>query len=448
MIRIGLLIIGLLCLANPVIRVIDVVPDAVGCFLICLALLRPSCFTGRLDKAKNQFFRLGLVECAKLFAIVIQVRSSDNTLPLLLATVFGIIEIIMFIPAANNLFDGIPDCTNGHFSPLTKKTVTADSFARAKVFVIIFYIVRVVMTVIPELTELENFEHYGTVHQGERSLSSFKPMLYTVTSAVVLALAAVFAVVILVLFIRLKRDKVFCQTLEDRYTNEIMPKKTYLVSKRMNVAMILMTAAAVTSATVIFDNINIMISAISAVFVIASASAAARYERKILAVIPSALAGGVLSVIVIIRMISFHDNYGLTTVLKNETVSSLYYFNVGLAVAEKALMLLTFLMMLLMLYRLISVHVKKFLYATDRVAFIDKERRHREEMQFIRPRFIFLGIFTAVKFVSDMIYYFQAPSFEMAGLVCILISLAYAAYAVYALCSVNSRVYINEIRMS
>jgi hypothetical protein len=448
MIRIALLVIGLLCLANPVIRVVDVVPDAIGCFLICLALLKPSCYTGRLEKAKNQFFRLGLVECAKLLAIVIQVKATDTTTPLLLATVFGIIEIIMFIPAAVNLFDGIPDCTNGHFSPAGKRSVKADSFARVKVYVIIFYIVRVVMTVLPELTELEMFEHYGSVVEGARSLSSFKPLLYLLTVSVVVVMALVYIVLILVLFIRLKRDKVFAKTLEDRYTDEILPKKTYLVSKRMNVAMILMIAAAVSSTTLIFDNINVTVSALAAMFVIGSAAAASKYNRKILAVAPAALASGVLSVFGLIRMIRFYDDYGFSFIGRNETATAVYYFNVGIVTAEKALMLLVFLMMTVFLYRMVSGHIKKFLYATDRVAVIDKERRHREEMQFVRPRFIIFGILTVVKFLSDIIYYYVVTTFDMAVFVCIAISVIYAVYSIYALYSVNDRVYINEIRMS
>ena len=448
MIRIALLIIGLLFMANPVIRVIDVLPDAIGCFLICLSLMKPSCYVGRLDKAKNMFFRLGLVECAKLLSIVIQVKSADNTMPLMLATVFGIIEIIMFIPAAVNLFDGIPDATNGHFSPATKRSVKAGSFAAAKVYVIIFYVIRVIMTVLPELTELEMFDHYGAVSQGERSLSSFKPMLYIVTAAIVTLLALAYVIIVLVLFIRLKRDRVFTKTLDDRYANEILPKKTYLVSKRMNMAMILMIAAAVSSTSLIFDNINITVSAVAAMFVIVSAITVSKYDRKAIAVIAPALASGVLSVFVIIRMIRFYDDYGFTFIGKHEVATAAYYFNVALATAEKALMLLTFLMMLLILYRLISVHIKKFLYATDRVAFIDKERRHSEEMQYVRPRFILLGILTVVKFISDIIYFYVMTSFDMAGLVCIIISVIYAAYSIYALYSVNNRVYINEIRMS
>ena len=103
---IGLVLAGLILLFNPVIIVVDVIPDAVGFFLIAAGLTKMSCFIGKIEEARQTFLKLAFVEVAKLFSIVILPYASGSA-DVLLAFVFGLIEGFLFVPAVRNLFEGL-----------------------------------------------------------------------------------------------------------------------------------------------------------------------------------------------------------------------------------------------------------------------------------------------------------------------------------------------------
>ena len=58
---IGLVMAGLILLFNPVVIVVDVIPDAVGFFLIAAGLTKMSCFIGKIEEARQTFLKLAFV---------------------------------------------------------------------------------------------------------------------------------------------------------------------------------------------------------------------------------------------------------------------------------------------------------------------------------------------------------------------------------------------------
>ena len=65
----GLLIAGFILLANPVIHVVDIIPDAIGFFLIMAGLTKLSYIVGKIQIARDWFFKLAILEVAKFFSI-------------------------------------------------------------------------------------------------------------------------------------------------------------------------------------------------------------------------------------------------------------------------------------------------------------------------------------------------------------------------------------------
>ena len=51
--RIGLILVGFLFLANPVIHVLDVFPDAIGYLLLMAGISKPALFVEHLEEAKK-----------------------------------------------------------------------------------------------------------------------------------------------------------------------------------------------------------------------------------------------------------------------------------------------------------------------------------------------------------------------------------------------------------
>ena len=54
---IGLVMAGLILLFNPVVIVVDIIPDAVGFFLIVAGLTKMSCFIGKIEEARQTFLK-------------------------------------------------------------------------------------------------------------------------------------------------------------------------------------------------------------------------------------------------------------------------------------------------------------------------------------------------------------------------------------------------------
>ena len=99
--RIGMLIAGFLILANPVIYLIDFLPDVIGMALIVLGLTKVSYLVGKLEQARALYQKLIIVEAVNLFSFAIVAMSPGNekpTMALLLAFAFGVLELIFFIP--------------------------------------------------------------------------------------------------------------------------------------------------------------------------------------------------------------------------------------------------------------------------------------------------------------------------------------------------------------
>ena len=85
--RIGLILVGFLFLANPVIHVLDVFPDAIGYLLLMAGISKPALFVEHLADAKKWFGRLALITLCRSLAVFIWPGSTDSTM-LLLTFVF------------------------------------------------------------------------------------------------------------------------------------------------------------------------------------------------------------------------------------------------------------------------------------------------------------------------------------------------------------------------
>ena len=102
----GLVIAGFTLLFNPVIHVVDLIPDALGFLLIVIGLTKMSFFIGKIEQARSLFIKLALLEAAKCFMILTVPYASGSDI-VLQTFVFGLAEALMFVPAINYLFEGL-----------------------------------------------------------------------------------------------------------------------------------------------------------------------------------------------------------------------------------------------------------------------------------------------------------------------------------------------------
>ena len=331
-------IIGILCIAigvtagfillfNPVIMFPvfgDILPDAVGFFLIAAGLTRLSSFIGKLAEAREGFVKLAFLEMGKFIAMLALVRASGTAKPLV-ALVSGLLEAMLFIPAVMDLFEGLSfaGLWYGGTAVYAKKTVTRagktreiETAAALKRYMIFFYLFRIAATLIPELSELQMYDYLGTVDRRAFDMVYFKPLFYILFSLAVCVFGAVYIVRVSRFFRSLREDKPFIQALEDKYRRDVLPKTGYFIAKRMKLVLALFAFAAGTSLILPLDNINVLAGFISSGFLIAAAALLLRYEKSALWAVVLAAARCALSVFNLIRQIRYFNDYSADAVLR------------------------------------------------------------------------------------------------------------------------------------
>ena len=159
--RFGTVLLGLLFFCNPNFAAIDVLPDCIGCLLICLGLTRVALLYPFVGEIRKTFLKLAGVDAVKnllLFAVMGlgSGTAEQPTALLIIAFAAAVVELIFLLPALRGLFDVFftlasrYDCPELYANPYGGLSRT-DSLARLSM---IFVVVREVVCLLPELTAL------------------------------------------------------------------------------------------------------------------------------------------------------------------------------------------------------------------------------------------------------------------------------------------------------
>ncbi len=104
--RLGLVALGAVFLFNPTINIVDLLPDFIGFWLIVKGLTLTAYVSETVAMARKSFVYLTFLEAAKLLSCALLV-GANGTFVVLLTFCFTVFEAILFIPAADKLFEGL-----------------------------------------------------------------------------------------------------------------------------------------------------------------------------------------------------------------------------------------------------------------------------------------------------------------------------------------------------
>ena len=106
----GLVCASFLFLFNPVVSVVDILPDFIGYLLLCTGITQLADMNYHLEEALRYFRRMILVSLLQLFSIFFAFGFTTGrerpTVLLLFAFTFAAIEIIFLSHAYNQFFEG------------------------------------------------------------------------------------------------------------------------------------------------------------------------------------------------------------------------------------------------------------------------------------------------------------------------------------------------------
>lgn len=467
----GLLIAGLILLVNPVIHVVDILPDAIGFFLIVAGLTKMSYFVGLLAQARDCFLKLAFVEIVKFFSIALIPYTSGST-KVLLAFVFGIVELLLFIPALNALFEGLSFTGlwyNGTaiYEKINKKrfvfrTTVVDGrkrfqvsreackievLVRVKWTIMSFYIFRVIATLLPELTELEMYDYLGDVKSIQRSLVSYKPFLYVILAVAVVVFAIVYVRRVLSFFNAVRKDEQYISSLREKYEKDIFPKETFFTAIHMKRALLLFIFAVATSFIVPVDGVNLLIGAISSVILLAAALILRKYEKLALWVLPLVLIRVVISIADLVLQIRFFSEYSAEAVYWIERANDQYYTMCGIMTVEYIVALASVLLFLTALMKTIKSHLEGFGVQTDSAQY-SKRNRDLETYNTVGGKLLLSSILAILHGSFMIAYYYLLPGLPVIGVISTAVTLIYVAYIVHTVNTICELIYDKEIDMN
>lgn len=258
---------GILFFMNPNIRMLDYLPDVIGCILIIIGTSGLSCIDGRVANGRKYAVYYAFISAVKIpLSLYISLNAKDYLLP---ATfIFSILECILMIGLFVSLIGGLEylssreNCDNRHYK----------NSENASVICFVFSIARAVVSFAPELfslgTQKDSFD-YTFSPTPEQEAALLKPYAEVLAFVIIFIFGIYFAVVCGKYFLGLFRDTDFRNALVQRYRNYLSENVDTVNFKRVRCAMVLFFFALLFLFNQILDYVNIIPNTLSYVFLAA-----------------------------------------------------------------------------------------------------------------------------------------------------------------------------------
>ena len=479
----GLVIAGFALLFNPVIHVVDLLPDALGFLLIVMGLTKMSFFIGKVEQARSLFIKLALLEGAKCFMILTVPYASGSDI-VLQTFVFGLAEALMFVPAVNYLFEGLSFAGLWYGAtamyekkvfkrPLAKLIVKISEWEPAAKLIeritgkkykkrtyahkvewityvrdqiLFFYVFRVCATLVPELTELQLYDNLGTVSAFSRSFAYYKPFLYLLLGTIVLVLGIKYMRTVSKFFKAVANDKTFVQGMENKYRLDVLPHDTFFIARGMKQSLVCFTAAVFASTVVTIDHVNVLVGLISASFLIGAAVIMKRYLPAAKWIIPFSVVRGVLSIVNLVFQYNYYAEYDLLAVEYVTEAYDQYYRMATFECVEACFAAVSLLMYMFFLLRAIKAHLEICGIQHETVSY-SKLSRDVETYNTSGGMLLLCTILAVINFIMAGAFHFIMVDMTLIVVINTVVTLIWAVYTWHTVNVINAMLYDKEIQI-
>lgn len=479
----GMVLAGFILLFNPMIHIIDIIPDVIGFMLIAAGLRKTSFFISRIDDARRMFWKLVLIEGIKIPAIFLipygsLVPHQAGSTKVLLAFVFAIVELIAFIPAVNYLIEGISFAGTKYGGELMyeskyKKCISLEPYDKTlkngkqssglrlvtgkrkvelvtstKVTLIAFYVFRNIMTLIPELTELQMYEFVGNVTAFSRPLTYYKGFLYFISIVSVSIFGIFYIRKISKLIGNIKKDTPFMDSIRSKFERDIMPKKTLFMSLDMKMSIILFAFSVGTSFVFYLDGVNVFVGCISAGFMIAAAVILGKYIKSAKVAIVLSVVRSALAIYNVIGEARYFTEYGDAFAVEFfKKAYAMYYPLAAFKAVENAVALASMIVFIVALLRAVREHLPICGIQVETVQY-SKKSRDAELYHSIKSKMVLSIVFTCLNFVLAGLNLYLLVYLEGMTALNMIFTAVWAVITIYGLIFINTNFYNKEIENS
>ncbi len=295
----GLLIAAFVFFCNPNINVFDILPDALACLFVILAISRLGDLCDDLGEAKRAFITLLWINLSKLpaFIVVLWITGSnmnEGTMWLVLAFCYAVVDVVFAIRAFSQLFAGLaylgtrndggefiymqvlrPEKQikqkNGKIKTIPARIMRIESLSR---FTSVFIAVKAVCCTLPEFVYIYRADE---IDLSNPDLVRFRPHLYVLLSIVAVVFAVIWLCKMCRYTVHLAKYSEFWKHMTEQYREKVLPRKGIFIMRYVNVFAIIVSAAAFFSVDLYLDEINVIPDFISAILFFAASLVIAKY---------------------------------------------------------------------------------------------------------------------------------------------------------------------------
>lgn len=308
---IGYIIAGVVFLFNPMISILDILPDFIGYLLILAGIYKLADMTNKMENIhRHLLYLIGISLLRTILSVII--TPNDKILVLIFVFVFAVFETIFMISIFNKIFDGIED-----IGIRFDGTATFHKISELRTLTYIFIIVRNLFTVIPEFRHLSTSEYEGIISSFEMTGSiNYSTILITMNVIIVTAVGAIWLFMMLSYLNKIRKDTDFIERINNYYTNNILTDTNRYLVRRVAISMFLFMLGFVFLVDIFLDNMDILPDFIGALFIFSAVMILRKDNLKINKLLYLSIAYIPLSLINwIYRMIFCGNEYRVKSLL-------------------------------------------------------------------------------------------------------------------------------------
>ena len=243
-----LMIIGLCFFANPMIALLDILPDFIGCLLIMLALSKFTSVSGDLENAYNYFKYMAFVSVARIVLFIMN-PGFDDIMLLTMTLAFGVIEFVCAFLAVPSLYDGLSQMS-------IKYGEGTREMPEFRPICLAFFGVRAFGAILPHITSILTGGDDELITNEAMATASYTALL-TLVNIVLTVIVAVFFIIAVVTFIgRVARDKAMRTAIYSEIEDKNSKDPEFFIRRQLERALKLLGISFIFLIDIFGDGIN------------------------------------------------------------------------------------------------------------------------------------------------------------------------------------------------
>ena len=358
----GYFIAAAIFLCNPLINIIDVLPDFFGILFLLKGLqkwadLCPNVADAVAGLQKYRWFML-----LKMLAMILVPLSVEDTDVLVLTFGFLVVECIYLIPAISRIFDGME-----YFGTRFNGRAIFANMKNVRTLTNIFIVGRLILTLLPELCSLSTFDNIGMVTGGVQiNYADYKPILVGF-NLILTSLMAILWLVNLLPYIRgIAKETEFLARILHDYDLEITMNTGLKIRRTLRSAITLTIAGFAFFPNLWLDGFNVIPTFVGAIFLAFAMHRLTSLTNGSKWVVRSQVIFAAVSAVSYAAGILFSLFFGLNSIMRDFTAYEMYNVTRVLGLLEFAAMAFSVYMIFGEFRRMILMHLGPDPDVTDR----------------------------------------------------------------------------------